>query len=68
MLHILALLVVQVRDCSKSEIYILLEARLSALYKEESEYEILEHFLGKSLFGKGYQPLFPYYSQVIYHQ
>ena len=45
-------------------IYILMEARLVALYKEESEYEILDKFLGKTMFGKSYKPLFPYFSEV----
>ena len=44
--------------------YILLEARLEALYKEEGEYEVLERMEGKTLFGKKYTPLFDYFLQV----
>ena len=45
------------RDGAK---FILMEARLCALYKNEEEYEILERFPGKKLAGLTYTPLFPY--------
>ena len=35
-------LYVRVRDGKKDRIYILMEARLSALFKKESEYEIID--------------------------
>ncbi|XP_039263025.2 isoleucine--tRNA ligase, cytoplasmic-like [Styela clava] len=55
---------VKVRDTKTEEIYILMKNRLISLYKEETEYEILDTFKGKTLFGKGYQPLFPYFAQM----
>ncbi len=40
-----------------------MEARLPSLYKSEDNYEILDRFKGKSLEGKGYEPIFPYFEQ-----
>ncbi|NXI56672.1 SYIC protein, partial [Chloroceryle aenea] len=50
------------------KIYILMESRLIALYKSDSEYEILdrqvhEMFPGIALKGKKYKPLFEYFIQ-----
>ncbi|MCE5318826.1 MAG: isoleucine--tRNA ligase [Parachlamydia sp.] len=42
--------------------YILAKARLSAYYKDESAYTILEEFKGKTLAGRHYQPLLPYFA------
>ena len=52
------------KDVATGSFYILMQARLQALYKKEEEYEILDSFKGESLFGKGYKPLFPYFAQV----
>ena len=51
---------VKVKD--GDEFYILAKERLSAYYKEESEYEIIEQFKGSEIRGKSYEPLFPYFS------
>lgn len=51
-------------DKATGSVHILLEARLEALYKEEEEYEVLERFTGKTLFGKKYTPLFDYFQHV----
>lgn len=61
---VILVLLIQVEDKNTNEIYILLEARLVSLYKSEEEYKILDKFPGKNLFGKGYKPLFPYFSHV----
>uniref|UniRef100_A0A8D1N1X7 Isoleucine--tRNA ligase, cytoplasmic n=2 Tax=Sus scrofa TaxID=9823 RepID=A0A8D1N1X7_PIG len=45
----------------RGTLHILMEARLSALYKLESDYEILERFPGACLKGKKYKPLFDYF-------
>ncbi|KAF1404049.1 Isoleucine--tRNA ligase, cytoplasmic, partial [Spheniscus magellanicus] len=50
------------------KIYILMESRLIALYKSDSEYEILDRqvhklFPGIALKGKKYKPLFEYFIQ-----
>ncbi|KAK2490100.1 hypothetical protein MC885_000506 [Smutsia gigantea] len=45
----------------RGKILILMEARLSALYKVESDYEILDQFPGIYLKGKKYRPLFDYF-------
>ncbi|GIY09638.1 isoleucine--tRNA ligase, cytoplasmic [Caerostris extrusa] len=55
---------VKVKDTTTEKTYIMMEARLEALFKNESEYVILEKFKGKTLEGLGYEPLFPYFKQL----
>uniref|UniRef100_A0A8I3XF31 isoleucine--tRNA ligase n=1 Tax=Callithrix jacchus TaxID=9483 RepID=A0A8I3XF31_CALJA len=52
---------VKIKDVARGKLLILMEARLSALYKLESDYEILERFPGTYLKGKKYRPLFDYF-------
>ncbi|XP_063492343.1 isoleucine--tRNA ligase, cytoplasmic-like [Symphalangus syndactylus] len=52
---------VKIKDVARGRLLILMEARLSALYKLESDYEILERFPGACLKGKKYRPLFDYF-------
>ncbi|XP_027556984.1 isoleucine--tRNA ligase, cytoplasmic [Neopelma chrysocephalum] len=54
---------VKVRDNATGKIYVLMESRLIALYKSDSEYEILDRFPGIALKGKKYKPLFEYFIQ-----
>ncbi|KAL6072740.1 isoleucine--tRNA ligase [Balamuthia mandrillaris] len=63
---------VKLKDAETGNIYILCEARLSALYPEkkgkkgkaeETRYTILEKFKGATLKGKKYEPLFSYFAQ-----
>ncbi|XP_034724787.1 isoleucine--tRNA ligase, cytoplasmic [Etheostoma cragini] len=56
-------LYVKVKDNSTEKTYILMEARLGALFKSESEYAILDKFPGKTLKGKKYMPLFQYFAK-----
>ena len=51
---------VKVRDGDDN--FILAKERLSAYYKSESEYTILEEMPGSALLGKEYQPLFTYFT------
>ena len=51
---------VKILDKVREQKFIMMEARLCALYKEETEYEVLDRFSGASLAGKTYKPLFPY--------
>jgi isoleucyl-tRNA synthetase len=44
--------------------YILAEARLSAYYKSETEYEIIGRYKGAGLLGIEYEPLFPYFADA----
>ncbi|MFP4550190.1 MAG: class I tRNA ligase family protein, partial [Spirochaetales bacterium] len=44
--------------------YILGKERLSAYYKEESEYEIVWTKKGRELAGMQYKPLFPYFAEL----
>lgn len=53
---------VKVSDQGSGKQWILAKARLSAHYKSEEEYKILEIFSGKALEGKRYQPMFPYFA------
>ncbi|KAM6214637.1 isoleucine--tRNA ligase, cytoplasmic [Rhynchocyon petersi] len=52
---------VKVKDIANGKLLILMEARLSALYKVENDYEIIERFSGSYLKGKKYRPLFDYF-------
>ena len=44
------------------DFYIIAKERISAYYKEESEYNIIKSYTGKELLGISYEPLFPYFS------
>ncbi|MFO8065552.1 MAG: isoleucine--tRNA ligase [Spirochaetia bacterium] len=44
--------------------FLLAEERLSAYYKSESEYEIVERFRGSDLADMKYEPLFPYFEHL----
>ncbi|XP_006631076.2 isoleucine--tRNA ligase, cytoplasmic isoform X1 [Lepisosteus oculatus] len=52
---------VKIKDHATEKAYIMMEARLGAHYKSESEYTVLEKFPGKALKGKKYKPLFDYF-------
>ncbi|KAG8436243.1 hypothetical protein GDO86_007368 [Hymenochirus boettgeri] len=58
------LIYIKLKDKSTGNIYVLMEARLSALYKAENEYEVLERFPGFKLKGKKYKPLFVYFQKA----
>ncbi len=51
----------KVKDNASGEMYILALDRVDNLYKDPSEYEILDKRLGKELEGKKYKPLLPYF-------
>jgi isoleucyl-tRNA synthetase len=50
-----------IADKASGERYLLAEARLSAYFKKEDEYTILEKVKGSALKGWTYQPLFDYF-------
>lgn len=50
-------------DTATKRNYILAESRLSYVYKSEQEYAIIEKFLGSSLSGAQYKPIFPYFEE-----
>ncbi|XP_041836147.1 isoleucine--tRNA ligase, cytoplasmic [Melanotaenia boesemani] len=56
-------LYVKVKDNTTDKTYIMMEARLGALFKSESEYCLLDKFPGKILKGQKYKPLFQYFSK-----
>jgi len=58
------LIYVKLKENATDKLFILMEARIVSLYKDESEYTILERFPGKKLEGKTYQPLFPYFQDM----
>ncbi len=43
--------------------YILAKARIASVFKDPAAYTVEKNCLGKDLFGKKYEPLFPYYAQ-----
>ncbi|XP_077458781.1 isoleucine--tRNA ligase, cytoplasmic isoform X2 [Stigmatopora argus] len=54
---------VKVQDNNTNKTYIMMESRLGALFKLESEYTLLDKFPGKTLRGKKYKPLFNYFAK-----
>ncbi len=55
---------VKILDKESGDKYILGEARLSAYYKDENAYEILEKYKGSELAGMRYEPLFNYFANL----
>jgi len=55
---------VLIEDLSSSQYYILAEARLSAFYKNETDYKIIWSKKGSELAGIQYEPLFPYFKDT----
>jgi len=49
---------VAVKDKSDGSVYVMAEARLSAYYKKEADYEVVERCEGAELAGLAYEPLF----------
>ena len=55
-------ILLQTKD--KSGKYIVMEARLCQMFKNETEYEILQKYKGKELEGIRYEPIFDYFKRV----
>uniref|UniRef100_A0A0K2TFA5 Isoleucine--tRNA ligase, cytoplasmic n=1 Tax=Lepeophtheirus salmonis TaxID=72036 RepID=A0A0K2TFA5_LEPSM len=55
---------VKVKEIKSSKLFIVMEVRLSSVFKKESEYEILEKFKGSALKDKKYKPLFEYFKNM----
>lgn len=51
----------KIKDKSNDKVYILMEARLEALFKSPDEYQLLERFPGSKLEGRSYEPIFNYF-------
>ncbi|XP_042229797.1 isoleucine--tRNA ligase, cytoplasmic-like isoform X2 [Homarus americanus] len=54
---------VQGKTKERNGTYIMMEARLCQLFKDETEYDVLKKYKGKDLEGIRYQPLFDYFKQ-----
>lgn len=52
---------VKVQDTRNQAVYILMEARLDSLFKNEQEYKVLDKMEGEKLQGLHYKPLFDYF-------
>ncbi|WP_269844944.1 isoleucine--tRNA ligase [Tichowtungia aerotolerans] len=52
---------VAVRDEESGDVFVLAEARLSAYYKKEEQYDVLKKMKGSDLKGLTYEPLFDYF-------
>lgn len=55
---------VKVKDNATEKLYIMMEARLDALFKKPEEYTIIERFKGELLKDKTYEPLFSYFAAL----
>jgi len=55
---------VKLLDKASGDKYIFAEARISAYYKDASEYEIIYKAKGKDFLDAEYEPLFPYFAQL----
>ena len=53
-----------VKVADGEEFYILARERLSAYYKSQSEYRVVQEYSGKELAGLEYEPLFPYFASL----
>ncbi|MEI6892654.1 MAG: isoleucine--tRNA ligase [Pontiella sp.] len=53
---------VAIKDQETQQVFILAEARLSAYYKKDEEYEILKFYKGSELEGLKYEPLFDFFA------
>jgi isoleucyl-tRNA synthetase len=54
---------VKVREKKSAHHYILAHSLLSRYFKDPAEYDIVSTFKGTALYGKRYQPLFPYFEE-----
>lgn len=53
-------------DNQRKKEYVILEARLSALYKNPAKDIVVKaKIVGKNLAGKKYTPIFPYFEKVF---
>lgn len=55
---------VKILDKASGDYYIFAQARLSAYYKNEDDYQIIYTRKGKDFVGAEYEPLFPYFAQL----
>jgi len=57
---------VKIKDKTHNEqLFVVMEARLSSLFKSPDEYEILEKAKGSTYLGQRYRPLFDYFTKLI---
>jgi len=54
----------KVKDNKTEKVYIMMEARLTQLFKKEEEYTVLEKMKGNDLKGLTYTPLFSYFKHL----
>ena len=55
---------VKILDKASGDYYILAQARLSAYYKNEEDYQIIYTRKGADFIGAKYEPLFPYFAEL----
>ncbi|KAK3103923.1 hypothetical protein FSP39_022930 [Pinctada imbricata] len=55
---------VKVQDNEHKKVYIMMEARLEALFKSPEDYTVLDRFKGKTLEGIKYKPIFPFFEHL----
>lgn len=54
---------IRIKDIQSGATYILSESRVETLYKDATKYELLDKFLGRTLEGLKYEPLFDYFGE-----
>ncbi|VDD74567.1 unnamed protein product [Mesocestoides corti] len=52
---------VKLQDKSRDRVFIMMECRVSSLYKSPDDYTVLKELKGKDLSGLSYKPLFDYF-------
>lgn len=55
---------VKLKDNQSGDFYYIGKSRISAYYKDESEYTVVAEYKGKELAGKRYYPLFDYFADL----
>ncbi|MBA3684235.1 MAG: isoleucine--tRNA ligase [Planctomycetes bacterium] len=51
-----------VEDAQTKDVYLIAKDRISAIYKKDDQYRIIEEVIGKDVAGLTYEPLFPYFA------
>ncbi|XP_043220915.1 isoleucine--tRNA ligase, cytoplasmic-like [Amphibalanus amphitrite] len=55
---------VQIQEKQSGKKYIMMEARLSSMYKSEDDYTVMKKMKGSKLKGRPYKPLFNYFEKM----
>lgn len=59
-----ALTYIKIKEKATGNLYVLMECRLEAIFKQPDMFEIIDKFPGSKLEGLSYTPLFPYFAHL----